>query len=202
MTADFAPRREGEAPGGQALYAAGVVMDAEAASAAATPEAVDDADARFMREALREAEAAAEAGDVPVGAVVVDASGVIVGRGRNRREADQDPTAHAEVDALRRASAALGHWRLEGATVYVTLEPCPMCAGALVNARVARVVYGCPDPKAGAVDTLFTIGRDLRLNHRFAVTAAVLADDCAGLLKAFFARLRARNAKSPTTDPT
>ncbi len=127
-----------------------------------------------MREAMAEAEAAAVAGDVPVGAVVVDASGEIVGRGRNRREADQDPTAHAEVDALRRAAAGLGHWRIEGATVYVTLEPCPMCAGALVNARVARLVYGCPDPKAGAVDTLFTIGQDPRLNHRFAVEGGVL----------------------------
>ncbi len=147
-----------------------------------------------MREAIAEAEAAAIAGDVPVGAVVVDAAGIIVGRGRNRREADQDPTAHAEVDALRRATAALGHWRLEGATVFVTLEPCPMCAGALVNARVTRVVYGCPDPKAGAVDTLFTIGRDPRLNHRFSVTAGVLGEECATLLKTFFARLRARGA--------
>lgn len=164
-------------------------------------EAPEDADARFMREAMREAEAAAEVGDVPVGAVVVDAAGSIIGRGRNRREADQDPTAHAEVDALRRASAALGHWRLEGATVYVTLEPCPMCAGALVNARVARVVYGCADPKAGAVDTLFTIGRDARLNHRFAVTPGVLGDACAALLKAFFAKLRARNARNAPLDP-
>ena len=150
-----------------------------------------DRDEGFMREAMAEAEAAAAVGDVPVGAVVVDASGAIVGRGRNRREADQDPTAHAEVDALRRAAAGLGHWRLEGATVYVTLEPCPMCAGALVNARVARLVYGCPDPKAGAVDTLFTIGKDPRLNHRFAVQGGVLGDACAAMLRAFFARLRA-----------
>jgi tRNA(adenine34) deaminase len=127
---------------------------------------------------------------------VVDATGTVVGRGRNRREADQDPTAHAEVDALRRAAAALGHWRLDGATVFVTLEPCPMCAGALVNARVARLVYGCPDPKAGAVDTLFTIGRDPRLNHRFTVTSGVLGEECAALLKDFFAKLRARGAKS------
>ena len=158
----------------------------------------DSADARFMREAMREADAAAAVGDVPVGAVVVDAAGVIVGRGRNRREADQDPTAHAEVDALRRAAAALGHWRLEGATVFVTLEPCPMCAGALVNARVARVVYGCRDPKAGAVDTLFEFGRDPRLNHRFAVTGGGLAEACAGMLKDFFARLRAR---PPSAEP-
>jgi tRNA(adenine34) deaminase len=156
----------------------------------------DGQDEQFMREALAEARAAALAGDVPVGAVVVDAAGVILARGRNRREADQDPTAHAEIDALRRAAAALGHWRLEGAALLVTLEPCPMCAGALVNARVARLVYGCPDPKAGAVDTLFTIGRDPRLNHRFSVTSGVLGEECAGLLKEFFARLRARSPRS------
>jgi tRNA(adenine34) deaminase len=164
---------------------------------------VSEEDARFMREAIAEAEAAAAAGDVPVGCVVVDASGAIIGRGRNRREVDQDPTAHAEVDALRRAAAALGHWRLEGATVFVTLEPCPMCAGALVNARVARLVYGCADPKAGAVDTLFTIGRDPRLNHRFEVAGGVLGEACAGLLKAFFAGLRQRGkgATPPGPDP-
>ncbi|WP_437817976.1 nucleoside deaminase [Sorangium sp. So ce1078] len=143
-----------------------------------------------MREALAEAEAAAAAGDVPVGALIVDAEGVVLARGRNRRELDQDPTGHAEVDALRAAARQLGRWRLEGATVYATLEPCPMCAGALVNARIARLVYGCPDPKAGAVDTLFAIGRDTRLNHRFAVTSGVLADECAALLRAFFAKLR------------
>ncbi len=152
--------------------------------------ATAEIDRALMLEALAEADAAAAAGDVPVGAVVVDAAGQIVGRGRNRRELDQDPTAHAEVDAIRAAARLLGHWRLEGATVYVTLEPCPMCAGALVNARVARLVYGCPDPKAGAVDTLFSIGRDLRLNHRFVVTAGVLADEGAAQLRAFFARLR------------
>jgi tRNA(adenine34) deaminase len=163
-------------------------------------EPTDDTDTRWMREAMREADEAAEVGDVPVGAVVVDAAGTLIARGRNRREADQDPTAHAEIDALRRAAAALGHWRLEGTTVYVTLEPCPMCAGALVNARVARVVYGCTDPKAGAVDTLFTIGKDLRLNHRFAVTAGVLAGECAAQLKGFFAKLRARGARAPEQD--
>jgi tRNA(adenine34) deaminase len=152
-------------------------------------------DARFMREAIEEAKAAALAGDVPVGAVVIGADGTVVGRGHNRREADQDPTAHAEIDALRRAAAGLGHWRLEGATVFATLEPCPMCAGALVNARVARLVYGCPDPKAGAVDTLFAIGRDPRLNHRFAVTPGVLGEECAALLKSFFARLRERGER-------
>ncbi len=147
-------------------------------------------DEEFMRAAIDEARLAAEAGDVPVGAVVVDASGNIIGRGRNRRELLQDSTAHAEVEAIRDAARSRNAWRLIGTTVYVTLEPCPMCAGALVNARVARVVYGCKDPKAGAVDTLFSIGRDTRLNHRFEVQADVLADECANLLRAFFAARR------------
>ena len=158
-----------------------------------------EADETWMRAALAEADAAAEeTGDVPVGAVVVDKEGHLVAAGRNRREGRQDPTAHAEVEALRAAAAALGHWRLVGATVYVTLEPCPMCAGALVNARVARVVYGCKDLKAGAVDTLFEIGRDLRLNHRFEITSGVLAEECAGRLKAFFGKKRASKAGSST----
>ncbi|MGK4005924.1 nucleoside deaminase [Sorangium sp. So ce1036] len=148
-----------------------------------------------MQGALAEAQAAAAAGDVPVGALIVDAAGVVLARGRNRREIDQDPTGHAEVDALRTAARQLGRWRLEGATVYATLEPCPMCAGALVNARIARLVYGCPDPKAGAIDTLFTIGRDSRLNHRFVVTSGVLAEESAALLRAFFAKLRAAALK-------
>ncbi len=147
----------------------------------------DDA---FMREALEEARQAAEAGDVPVGCVVVR-GGVIVGRGRNRREVASDPTAHAEVEALREATRATASWRLVECTVYSTLEPCPMCAGALVNARVERVVYGAADPKAGAVDTLFRIGQDPRLNHRFQVVAGVLADESARLLKGFFAARRA-----------
>jgi len=143
-----------------------------------------------MRLALAEAEAAAAEGDVPVGAVIFAADGRQLGTGRNRREADQDPTAHAEVLALREAARSVGHWRLVGATVYATLEPCPMCAGALINARVARLVYGSADPKAGAVDTLLTLGSDARFNHRFAVTAGVLAEPCAGLLRAFFAARR------------
>jgi len=143
-------------------------------------------DEAFMQEALAEARRAAEAGDVPVGAVVV-VGGQVVARGRNRREADSDPCAHAEVEALREAARAARSWRLVGATVYVTLEPCPMCAGALVNARISRLVYGCTDPKAGAVDTLFSIGRDVRLNHRFEVTSGVLAEPCAAVLKEFFA---------------
>lgn len=158
-----------------------------------------DDDETFMRVALAEADAAAAQGDVPVGAIVVDAEGVIVARGRNRRELEQDPTAHAEVDALRAASRSKGAWRLQGATVYATLEPCPMCAGALVNARVARLVYGCADPKAGAIDTLFTIGRDARLNHRFEVTSGVLAAEAAALLRAFF--VARRRGGAPPGDP-
>lgn len=148
-----------------------------------------EADARFMREAIAEALAAARDGDVPVGAVIV-AGGEILARGRNRREQAFDPTAHAEIEALRDASRLRGSWRLEDATVYATLEPCPMCAGALVNARVARVVYGCTDPKAGAVDTLYAIGRDPRLNHRFEVASLVLGEECAELLRSFFAERR------------
>lgn len=147
-------------------------------------------DARWMRLAMDEARAAEAAGDVPVGAVVIDPERGVIGRGRNRRELHGDPTAHAEIEALREAAQARGAWRLGGATLYVTLEPCPMCAGALVNARIARVVYGCADPKAGALDTLFTLGTDPRLNHRFEVVSGVLADECAGMLKAFFAARR------------
>ena len=146
-------------------------------------------DDEMMREALAEARAAAAVGDVPVGAVVV-IDGVIVGRGRNRRELDGDPTAHAEVEALRAASRTVGHWRIEG-TLYVTQEPCPMCAGALVNARVARLVYGCPNPKAGAVDTLYPIVTNPRFNHRMVVERGLLAAEAAGLLREFFQRLRA-----------
>jgi tRNA(adenine34) deaminase len=127
---------------------------------------------------------------VPVGAVLLDAAGAVLARGRNRREVDQDPTAHAEIDALRAGARARGDWHLNGCTLYVTMEPCPMCAGALVNARISRLVYGCPDLKAGAVDTLFQIGRDGRLNHRFEVTAGVLADECAAALGRFFTERR------------
>ncbi len=144
-----------------------------------------------MREALKEADLAPLHGDVPVGCIVIDEAGVELARDHNRREERADPTAHAELLALRSAAAKLGHWRLEGATVFVTLEPCPMCAGALVNARVGRVVFGASDPKAGAVTSLFEIGRDLRLNHRFQVVPGVLATDGAARLKAFFAKLRA-----------
>ena len=145
-------------------------------------------DDQWMTIALEEARAAAAAGDVPVGAIVV-ADGHILGRGRNRRELDHDPTAHAEIMALREAAKALGMWRVE-ATLYVTQEPCPMCAGAIVNARVKRLVYGCTNPKAGAVDTLFSIVTDSRLNHRVEVCAGVLATECAAELSQFFAALR------------
>jgi tRNA(adenine34) deaminase len=155
---------------------------------------VDDDDA--MAVALDEARAALVHGDVPIGAVVVAPDGQVVARRHNERERLGDPTAHAEVLALRDAAAALGSWRLTGASLVVTLEPCPMCAGALVNARVARLVYGCADPKAGAVDTLFTIGRDARLNHRFEVTSSVLAEPCAAILKEFFAARRRPNGVS------
>ena len=145
----------------------------------------------FMRKALQEARAAAEIGEVPIGAVVV-CDGQVVAVGSNRREIDADPTAHAEMIAVRQAARVLGRWRLEGCTVYVTLEPCPMCAGALHAARVDRCVYGAVDPKAGALGTLYDIASDERLNHRYEVVAGVLADESAALLKEFFTGLRAR----------
>jgi tRNA(adenine34) deaminase len=154
----------------------------------AAADGADDGDERWMSLALEEARAAAAAGDVPVGAVVVQGE-TILGLGRNRREVDRDPTAHAEVVALREAARVLGHWRVE-ATLYVTQEPCPMCAGAIVNARVRRLVYGCGNPKAGAVATLYQIPTDPRLNHRVEVSGGVRSDECAAVLKAFFAELR------------
>jgi tRNA(adenine34) deaminase len=149
----------------------------------------------WMRVALGEADAAAAMGEVPVGCVLVDAAGAEVGRGHNLREASQDPTAHAEMIAVRAAAAKLGSFRLEGVTAYVTLEPCPMCAGALVHARVARVVYGCDDPKGGAVRSLYTVGVDGKMNHTFELTAGVLAEESAARLKSFFAGLRAQGKK-------
>lgn len=142
-----------------------------------------------MREALEEARLAQRLGEVPVGAVWV-ADGRVLARGHNLRERAQDPTAHAELIALRKASARRGSWRV-GGTLYVTLEPCPMCAGALVNARVDRVVWGCDDPKAGATRTLYAIGADPRLNHELEMIAGVLADESAALLRGFFAAIRA-----------
>jgi tRNA(adenine34) deaminase len=146
-------------------------------------------DVAAMQLALAEARAAEAHADVPVGAVVVR-RGLVVASRHNERELTGDPTAHAEVLALRDAAAAVGSWRLDECTLYVTLEPCPMCAGAVVNARVSRLVYGASDPKAGAVRTLYRIADDARLNHRTDVTAAVLADESAALLRSFFARRR------------
>lgn len=146
-------------------------------------------DERFMREALAEAHAAAAECEVPIGAVVVY-EGEIIARAHNRRELDEDPSAHAEFSAMVAAARALGRWRLKGCTVYVTLEPCVMCAGLMVNARVTRCVYGAADPKAGALGSLYQLNADRRLNHAFEVTAGVLSNECAGVLKAFFAELR------------
>ncbi|SET12053.1 tRNA-adenosine deaminase [Olsenella sp. KH3B4] len=142
-------------------------------------------DLRFMHLALEEAAAAAEEGEVPIGAVVV-CGGEVVSRAHNRREGDADPAAHAEFLAMEEAARALGRWRLSGCTVYVTLEPCLMCAGLMVNARVDRCVYGAPDPKGGALGTLFDVSHDERLNHAFEVTSGVLADEAAEQLRTFF----------------
>jgi tRNA(adenine34) deaminase len=148
-----------------------------------------DADERMMRLALEEARAAGAEGDVPVGAVV-DRGDEVVGRASNAREREQDPTAHAEILALRKAARAIGNWHLEGCTLYVTLEPCAMCAGALVLARLDRLVLGAPDPKAGFAGSLGDIVRDGRLNHEVEVTVGVLAEECGEVLRAFFAERR------------
>jgi tRNA(adenine34) deaminase len=143
-----------------------------------------------MLEALAEARAALRTGDVPIGAVVLDGDGAVVGRGRNAREATSDPTAHAEVLALRDAASTVGSWRLDRCTLVVTLEPCAMCAGALVLARVDRLIFGAFDPKAGAVGSLWDLVRDRRLNHRPDVVSGVLADECGQLIRDFFATRR------------
>jgi tRNA(adenine34) deaminase len=147
-------------------------------------------DEDFMQEALDEAQAAAEAGEVPVGALVV-MNGDILGRGHNRTIMDCDPSAHAEIVALRDAARRVANHRLIGATLYVTVEPCAMCAGAVVQARIERLVYGCDDPKAGAVRTLYQIADDARLNHRAEVVGGVLAAECAETLRRFFQARRA-----------
>lgn len=143
-----------------------------------------------MRAALAEAEAAMATGDVPVGAVILDDAGATIARGRNRREADGDPTAHAELVAIRAAARATGGWRLEGLTLVVTLEPCTMCAGAVTAARLGRLVFGAADPRAGAVGSLWDVVRDQRLTPVPEVIAGILADDCLNLLKRFFAARR------------
>jgi tRNA(adenine34) deaminase len=143
-----------------------------------------------MATALDQARRCADSADVPVGAVVLDAAGSVVGSGRNARERDQDPTAHAEILALREAAAQVGRWHLDGHTLVVTLEPCSMCAGAAVLARVDRIVYAAPDPKAGAAGSLFDLVRDQRLNHRPEVVGGIRADEAGDLLRAFFATRR------------
>jgi tRNA(adenine34) deaminase len=143
-----------------------------------------------MREALAQARDALATSDVPIGAVVIDAEGEVIGTGRNRREADRDPTAHAEVVALRDAAAERGEWRLDGCTLVVTLEPCTMCAGAAVLSRVDRLVFGAFDEKAGSVGSLWDVVRDRRLNHRPEVVSGVLAEESTALLHEFFAAHR------------
>ena len=148
-------------------------------------------DEQYMQIALDEARIAAEEGEVPIGAVVVH-DGEVIARAHNRRETDADPSAHAEFRAMLEAARALGRWRLTGCTVYVTVEPCLMCAGLMVNARIDRCVYGAADPKGGAVGTLFDVSDDPRLNHSFRVTPGVCADECAQVLKDFFKARRKR----------
>jgi tRNA(adenine34) deaminase len=145
----------------------------------------------WMREAIGCAKQALAADEVPIGCTIVHLpTSRIIGRGYNQRETAHDPTAHAEMLAMRQAGQALNHWRLLDCALIVTLEPCPMCAGAIVNARIPKLIYGCDDPKAGAVRTLYQLCEDPRLNHRVEVTAGVLADECAQLLRDFFARQR------------
>lgn len=155
----------------------------------------DDAHRTFMTLALQLADQAAEAGEVPVGAVVVK-DGEVLSAAANARECDHDPTAHAELIAIKQAAAKLGDWRLEGCTVYVTLEPCPMCAGAMVLARIDACVYGCTDPKGGFLGTLADLSDFPGLNHRFDVVSGVLAEDCSARLKSFFKALRQRRSES------
>ena len=156
-------------------------------------------DEQYMREALRLAEEAQKEGEVPIGAVVVrTADGEIVGRGRNRRETAKNALLHAEIEAIEEACRTLGGWRLSGCTLYVTLEPCPMCAGAAINARIDRVVYGAADPKAGSCGSLTDLF-SLPYNHRPVVTGGVLEDACAQLLRSFFKALRSKAANTSKT---
>jgi tRNA(adenine34) deaminase len=152
-------------------------------------ESISD-DQRFMQAALDEALAAQARGEVPIGAVVV-LNGAIIGRGHNRRETGDDPTAHAEMLAIREAAAAIGHWRLLDTTLYVTLEPCVMCMGAMILARIPRLVFACRDPRAGASGSIYDFSTDERFNHRVAVTEGVLGEECSALLSGFFRELRA-----------
>jgi tRNA(adenine34) deaminase len=143
-----------------------------------------------MRAALAEARAATDSGDVPVGAAILDPSGTVIARGRNRREADGDPTAHAEIVAIRAAARSVGQWRLDGLTLVVTLEPCTMCAGAITAARLSRVVFGAADPRAGAIGSLWDVVRDQRLAPVPEVIGEVLADECLNVIRRFFSEHR------------
>jgi tRNA(adenine34) deaminase len=150
----------------------------------------------WMLQAIAEAQKALALDEVPIGCIIVhEPSGRVIGRGHNRRITDRDPTAHAEIIAMRQAARELGDWRLLDCTMVVTLEPCAMCAGAIVGARLPRLIYGCADPKAGAVRTLYRICEDDRLNHRVQVIEGILADQCASLLQDFFRRQRAAGKK-------
>ena len=150
---------------------------------------ISETDIRYMRRALELASEAASEGEVPVGAAITNSEGVIIGEGRNRRESAQDPLAHAELDAIAAAAKSLKSWRLEGCTLYVTLEPCPMCAGGIINSRIARVVYGAADPKAGCCESIVPL-LSMPFNHRPDVAAGVLAEECGEILRVFFKRLR------------
>ena len=163
------------------------------------PSVVSELDMAMMRLALDEAERAATVGEVPIAAVIYEGDHVLA-LAHNRRELDADPTAHAEILALRQAAAARSVWRLEGCTIAVTLEPCPMCAGALVNSRISRLIYGPPDPKMGCVHTLYQLCTDARFNHRLKVEAGVLADESVALLQQFF-RARRGKARPPKPRP-
>jgi len=149
----------------------------------------------WMQVALEEAACAVQHGDVPVGCVIVDTGGLELARAHNRREIDNDPTAHAEILALRGAAQQRGHWRLEDCTLFVTLEPCAMCAGAMINARLGRLVFGAADPKAGAIHSLYRLAEDARLNHRFEVSSGCASERSVELLQGFFRALRARGEK-------
>ncbi len=152
-------------------------------------------DVAFMKEALKEAQEAFQAGEVPIGAVLVDADGTVVARAHNMRETWHDGTAHAEIIALQEAARRLGRWRLSGLTLYVTIEPCPMCAGALVMSRVDRVVYGATDAKAGACESLFNIVSHPALNHQLEMRAGVLEDECRAVMKRFFEERRKKRSE-------
>ena len=156
---------------------------------------ITEQDEKYMRLAIEQAQIAEENGDVPIGAVIIH-NNQIIAKAYNQREQLQDPTAHAEIIALTQAAAALENWHLNGCTIYVTLEPCPMCAGALVLSRMDRLVYGCDDPKTGAVKSLYNIVQDERLNHRLEVTSGVLADECTKQLQDFFQKKRLEKTDS------